>query len=82
MKQHVKQCSFSIMEFVASVFSDLCSFRNKITVFVCFLTVYCIYLFKESITVVLTALGMLNSYLMYYLHNRKQEDANKKAPKK
>ena len=83
MKHHVKKCAFTFMDFVSSFFSDLCSFRNKITVYICILTFYCIYTYKNNTTVVLTALGILDSYLIYYLHNRKKTDpgSDEKAPK-
>lgn len=84
MIKHIKDEVFGIMEFITSIFKDLCSFRNKLTVFMCVLTLICVYLFRHDTAVVITALGVLDSYLIYYLHNRKLKDttSQKKTPKK
>lgn len=85
MKLHVKSFMFSVCEFFESIFRDLKSFRNKLTVFMCTLTVICVYKYLDNPVVIVTALGMLDSYLIYYLHNRKKQDdltSTKKAPKK
>lgn len=74
MIKHLKKDFFSVMDFLASIFKDLCSFRNKLTVFMCVLTMVCVYAFRHDTHVVMTALGVLDSYLIYYLHNRKTHD--------
>ena len=77
MKNHVKKCACTLIDFIASVFADLCSFRNKITAFICALTFYCMYTYKSDTVVVITALGILDTYLIYYLYNRKKDDPKK-----
>ena len=74
MIKHIKKDFFSVLDFLASIFRDLCSFRNKLTVFMCVLTMVCIYVFRDDSKVVMTALGVLDSYLIYYLYNRKKHD--------
>ena len=82
MIKHTKNAFFGIIEFLTSIFTDLKSFRNKLTVFMCALTLICIYLYRDDTKVVITALGVLDSYLIYYLYNRKQKDTpSQKAPK-
>ena len=63
-----------IVKLITSIFSDLCSFRNKVTVFVCVLMTIVIIQNKGDSSVILAALGVLDSYLIYYLHNRKKHD--------
>lgn len=70
----MKKLFTAILEFLTSIFSDLKSFRNKLTVFVCVFCVLCIYINKNEISVILACIAFLDSYLVYYLHNRKKND--------
>ena len=70
----MKKLFTAILEFLTSIFSDLKSFRNKLTVFVCVFCVLCIYINKNEISIILACIAFLDSYLVYYLHNRKKND--------
>lgn len=74
MIKHIKKCTFGLLDLWYSILRDLCSFRNKITVFVCVFCVLCIYLKRDDTTVILACLAFLDSYLVYYLYNRKKND--------
>lgn len=70
----MKKLLHEILGLVTSIFGDLKSFRNKLTVFVCIFCAMCIYYNKNDISVILACIAFLDSYLVYYLHNRKKND--------
>lgn len=70
----MKKLFITILDFITSLFGDLKSFRNKITVFVCVFCVLCIYYNRNDVSVILACIAFLDSYLLYYLHNRKKND--------
>ena len=73
----IKELIYTIICFIVSIFKDLCSFRNKLTVFVCVFTGICIWLNEHDTSVVIASIAFLDSYLMYYLYNRKKDDPKK-----
>lgn len=73
----IKELLGAIAAFIVSLFRDLCSFRNKLTVFVCVFTGMCIWLNERDTSVVIASIAFLDSYLMYYLYNRKKDDPKK-----
>ena len=78
----MKKLFNAVFCFICSLFSDLKSFRNKITVFVCVFCVLCIYYNQHETSVILACIAFLDSYLVYYLHNRKKSDPKPKNDEK
>lgn len=74
MIKHIKECTFGLLELLYSCMKDLKSFRNKLTVFVCFFAALCVWYNRDNTTVVISCIAFLDSYLIYYLHNRKKND--------
>ena len=74
MLQHAIKLLTVFMEFITSIFKDMCSFRNKLTVFVCIFVLLVIWLNRNETAIILSAIAFLDSYLIYYLHNRKKND--------
>ena len=74
MLQHTITLLTVFMEFITSIFKDMCSFRNKLTVFVCIFVLLVIWLNRNETAIILSAIAFLDSYLIYYLHNRKKND--------
>ena len=74
MLQHAITLLTVFMEFITSIFKDMCSFRNKLTVFVCIFVLLVIWLNRNETAIILSAIAFLDSYLIYYLHNRKKND--------
>lgn len=74
MIQHTITLLKVFLEFITSIFKDMCSFRNKLTVFVCVFVIFVIWFNRHETAIILAAITFLDSYLIYYLHNRKKND--------